>query len=172
VFLSAVALLALMELALMVAPPSLVFTLAAVFLFFVAFNLLEATLPSMVSKIAPAGAKGTATGIYATSQVIGVSCGGALGGWLLQQYGIPAVLCLGAVFSLVWLAVAWTMKPPRFLASVLIPLRHHKGVEVAAKMRAVVGVAEVVIVESENTAYLKVDQQLVDRKALQAIVEG
>lgn len=171
VFLAAVGLLALMELALMVAPPHLVFTLGAIFLFFVAFNLLEATLPSMVSKIAPAGAKGTATGIYATSQVIGVSCGGALGGWLLQQYGIPAVLGLGAAFSIIWLAVAWTMKPPRFLASVLIPLRHHNGAEVAAKMRAVTGVAEVVIVESENTAYLKVDQQLVDRKALHAIVD-
>jgi MFS family permease len=149
-----------------------VLTLGAIFLFFVAFNVLEATLPSMVSKIAPAGAKGTATGIYATSQVIGVSCGGALGGWLLQQYGSPAVLGLGAVFSALWLAVAWSMKPPRFLASVLIPLRHHRGAEVADQMRAVAGVAEVVIVESENTAYLKVDQQLVDRKALHAIVEG
>ena len=62
------------------------------------------------------------------------------------------------------------MKPPRFLASVLIPLRHHNGLEIAEKLRAVEGVAEVVIVESENTAYLKVDQRLVDRKALNAIV--
>lgn len=170
VFLGAIGLLALMELLLMVAPPHLVFTIAAIFFFFVAFNVLEATLPSMVSKIAPAGSKGTATGIYATSQVIGVSSGGAVGGFLLQYHGMVAVLGLGALFTLVWLAVAWSMKPPRFLASVLIPLRHHNGEAIAAKLRAVEGVAEVLIVESENTVYLKVDQRLVDRKALHAIV--
>lgn len=171
VFLGAIGLLAFTEVALVVAPPHLLLTIAAIFLFFVAFNILEATLPSMVSKIAPAGAKGTATGIYSTSQVIGVSAGGAVGGFLLQDYGMGAVLGLGACFTLVWLAVAWSMQPPRFLASVLIPLRHHDGATIAAKLRAVGGVAEVLIVESENTAYLKVDQRLVDRKALQAIVE-
>lgn len=170
VFLGAIALLALMELLLIVAPPNMFFTIAAIFLFFVAFNVLEATLPSMVSKIAPAGAKGTATGIYATSQVIGVSCGGAVGGYLLQNSGMTAVLALGACFTLLWLAVAWSMRPPRFLASVLIPLRHHNAEQIAARLRAVEGVAEVVIVASENTAYLKVDQRLVDRKALHAIV--
>ena len=98
------------------------------------------------------------------------SAGGAVGGFLLQDYGMGAVLGLGACFTLVWLAVAWSMQPPRFLASVLIPLRHHDGATIAAKLRAVGGVAEVLIVESENTAYLKVDQRLVDRKALHAIV--
>lgn len=171
VFLLAIALLALMELLLIVVTPNVYLTIVAIFLFFVAFNILEATLPSMVSKIAPAGAKGTATGIYSTSQVIGVSSGGAVGGYLLQSYGIVAVLGLGAIFTTVWLAVAWSMKPPRFLASVLIPLRHHNGDKIAVKLRAVEGVEEVVIVESENTAYLKVDQKLVDRKALQALVE-
>lgn len=171
VFLGAIALLAITELLLMASPPAYYLTIFAIFLFFVAFNVLEATLPSMVSKIAPAGAKGTATGIYATSQVIGVSCGGAVGGWLLQHNGISSVLALGAVFTLVWLAVAWTMKPPRFLASVLIPLREHHGPDLVEKLRQVHGVAEVVIVESERTAYLKVDQQLVDRKALASLVD-
>ncbi len=170
VFLGAIGLLAVMELALMIAPPNYYFTIAALFFFFVAFNLLEATLPSMVSKIAPAGAKGTATGIYSTSQVIGVSAGGAVGGWLLQHYGMTAVFALAAFFTLIWLAAAWSMKPPRFLASVLIPLRHHDAQVIAEKLRAVEGVAEVLIVASENTAYLKVDQRLVDRKALHAIV--
>ena len=170
VFLLAIATLALAEPLLIVADGSRVFSLIALFLFFVAFNILEATLPSMISKIAPAGAKGTATGIYATSQVIGVACGGSLGGWLLQHHGSSAVFALNAVVALVWLTVAWSMKPPRFLASVLIPLRHHDARLIAEKLRAVEGVADVLIVESENTAYLKVDQRLVDRKALHAIV--
>jgi hypothetical protein len=64
------------------------------------------------------------------------------------------------------------MQPPRFLASVLIPLRNHDHEQVVERLRAVNGVEEVVIVLSENTAYLKVDQRLVDRKALAAIVDS
>jgi MFS family permease len=169
VFVGAIGLLTVSEFALMIAPPHLFFTLLVIFFFFVAFNVLEATLPSMVSKIAPAGAKGTATGIYATAQVIGVSTGGAVGGWLLQQYGIVAVFLLGAFFAVIWFVIACSMKPPRFLASVLIPLHKRDFGALAEKFRAIDGVEEVVIVESENTAYLKVDQQRVDRNALQAI---
>jgi len=68
-----------------------------VFFFFVAFNLLEATLPSLVSKISPVGSKGTAMGLYATSQFFGAFIGGGLGGWLLQGYGVSALLlaCFG-----------------------------------------------------------------------------
>ena len=77
----------------------------------------------MVSKIAPAGAKGTATGIYSTCQVLGVFGGGALGGWLLQEQGANAVFLVNAVLIAIWLIVAWSMQPPSFLASVLIPLK-------------------------------------------------
>jgi len=172
VFLGAITLLLLAELALIVAPPSRVLTVLVLFGFFIAFNILEATQPSMVSKIAPAGTKGTATGIYSTSQVLGVFGGGAVGGWLFQYHGISAVLVLSAVLVSLWLVVAWSMKPPRFLASVLISLGKHDHQLIASKLREVEGVAEVVIVTSENTAYLKVDQRLVDRKALAAIVDS
>lgn len=171
VFLGAVGLLVLMELALMRTPPNMPLTLIAIFLFFTAFNLLEATLPSMVSKIAPAGAKGTATGIYATCQVLGVFSGGAVGGWLLQQWGMMAVLAVAAVIGLAWLIIAWFMRPPRYLASVLIPLRGQDPLLVSEQLRAVEGVAEVLVVSSENTIYLKVDPRLVDRQALTDIVE-
>ena len=171
VFLAAIALLVITELVLVWLSGWRLLALFTLFLFFVAFNLLEATQPSMVSKIAPAGAKGTATGIYATCQVLGVFGGGALGGWLLQWQGIPWVFALNALLALVWLVAAWGMRPPRFLASVLIPLRDRDPEQVAVRLRQVSGVAEVVIVHSENTVYLKVDQQQVDRKALAAIVD-
>lgn len=170
VFLIAVSLLLLAELALMWVGGSRIAALLVLFVFFIAFNILEATQPSMVSKIAPAGAKGTATGIYSTFQVLGVFGGGALGGWLLQTQGANAVFLLNAGLVLIWLAVAWSMKPPEFLASVLIPLRGQNHQVLAEKLRAVDGVAEVVIVASENTVYLKVDQRRVDRKQLAAIV--
>lgn len=177
VFLLAVALLLLAELALMLVGANRILALLVLFVFFIAFNVLEATQPSMVSKIAPAGAKGTATGIYSTCQVLGVFGGGALGGWLLQEQGANAVFSLNALLIVIWLAVAWSMKPPHFLASVLIPLEG-KSAALAdprillEKLRAVDGVAEAVIVASENTIYLKVDQRRVDRKQLAAIVDG
>lgn len=170
VFLIAVSLLLLSELAFMLISTQLVLALFILFVFFIAFNILEATQPSMVSKIAPAGAKGTATGIYSTCQVLGVFGGGALGGWLLQQQGANAVFALNAVLVLIWLVVAWSMKPPHFLASVLIPLRGQDHQAILEKLRAVDGVAEAIIVASENTIYLKVDQRRVDRKQLAAIV--
>ncbi len=171
VFLIAVGLLLVSELALVLVSNHLILTLLVLFVFFIAFNVLEATQPSMVSKIAPAGAKGTATGIYSTCQVLGVAGGGALGGWLLQNQGIDSVFLLNSALVVIWLAVAWSMKPPHFLASVLIPLRGRDHQQIAEKLRAVDGVAEVVIVSSEDTAYLKVDQRRVDRKTLAAIVD-
>jgi predicted MFS family arabinose efflux permease len=172
VFLAAVGMLALMELALIVAPPSMVATLAALFFFFMAFNLLEATLPSMVSKIAPVGTKGTATGIYSSCQFLGAFCGGAGGGWLLQTQGASGVFGVCALLIVIWLSVAWFMQPPRFLASLLIPLREHDSTDIALRLRAVEGVAEVLVIESERTAYLKVDPRRVDRKTLTAIIES
>jgi MFS family permease len=104
--------------------------------------------------------------------VLGVFGGGALGGWLLQHQGANAVFLLNAALVMIWLVVAWSMKPPHFLASVLIPLRGQDHQLLADKLRAVDGVAEVVIVASENTIYLKVDQKRVDRKQLAAIVDN
>jgi predicted MFS family arabinose efflux permease len=172
VFLAAIVLLGLMELGLIIAPPSMAATLAALFFFFMAFNLLEATLPSMVSKVAPVGAKGTATGIYSSAQFMGAFCGGAGGGWLLQHQGINGVFGVCALLVVVWFAIAWFMQPPRFLASVLIPLQDQHSIDIAERLRAVEGVTEVLIIESERTAYLKVDPRRVNRKALTAIIES
>jgi MFS family permease len=71
---------------------------AALFAYFVAFNILEASLPSLVSKIAPPEAKGTAMGVYNTSQALGLFFGGAAGGWLAQNHGFGVVFafCAGS----------------------------------------------------------------------------
>jgi MFS family permease len=78
--------------------------------FFVAFNVLEASQPSLVSRIAPPGAKGAALGVYNTLQALGLFCGGALGGWLLQYEGQSSVFIFGAGLSLAWLIIAFNMK--------------------------------------------------------------
>ena len=81
------------------------------FLFFVGFNILEASLPSMISRIAPAQAKGLALGIYNTTQALGLAAGGALGGLLAQRFGADAVYLVCGVLTLAWLGLGLSMAP-------------------------------------------------------------
>ena len=81
------------------------------FVFFVGFNILEASLPSMISRIAPPQAKGLALGIYNTTQALGLAVGGALGGLLAQRFGADAVFLVCGVLTLVWLGFGLTMAP-------------------------------------------------------------
>jgi predicted MFS family arabinose efflux permease len=71
---------------------------------------LEASQPSLVSRIAPPAAKGAALGVYNTLQALGLFCGGALGGWLQQHVGASSVFAVGAVLTIVWLIIAAGMK--------------------------------------------------------------
>ena len=80
--------------------------------YFIAFNLLEANFPSLISRMAPADKKGTAMGVYATAQFIGVFVGGALGGWVYGRYGISVVLWGSAGLSFIWLFWLWSVKIP------------------------------------------------------------
>ena len=84
---------------------------AAMLAFFVAFNVLEALLPSLVSRLAPAYARGTAIGVYNTTQTLGLFFGGLLGGWLAKNHGTAAVYVSCALLSLLWLLAALGMKP-------------------------------------------------------------
>jgi len=134
----------------------------ALFFFFMAFNLLEASLPSLISKEAPAASKGTAMGVYSTSQFFGAFLGGALGGYLLQAAGLDGVLWLMAATLAVWLLVALTMPVPSYTSSIVVQLREMMNAgfdDVDASLRALPGVQDVVIVEEAFTAYLKVDRQ-------------
>ena len=79
--------------------------------FFVAFNILEALLPSLVSRIAPEQARGAALGMYNTAQTLGLFAGGLAGGALAGHFGAAAVYMVGAAAMLVWLAVAAGMGP-------------------------------------------------------------
>jgi hypothetical protein len=82
------------------------------FVFFCGFNVLEATQPSLVSRIAPARARGTALGVYNAVQSLGLFVGGAGGGWLAHQGGASAIFIACAVAMGLWLWVAWPMKAP------------------------------------------------------------
>lgn len=143
-------------------------------LFFTGFNLLEATLPSMLSKLAPAGAKGTAMGIYSTSQFLGAFLGGLLGGLLAQQWGLSAVFAGCALLGLLWLALMVGMSAPPYLASEVVALDADTP-EAAldalmARFAEVAGVEDVLVVPEERLAYLKVDRQRLDKQALAQLI--
>jgi MFS family permease len=140
-------------------------------IFFVGFNLLEALLPSLVSKICPPGSKGTAMGIYSTSQFLGAFVGGPVGAVLSGHFGFAALFLVLALMAALWLVVAAGMEPPPFLHSVMLSFEQisaEEAPQLAARLRAVPGVQDVVVLVEEKVAYLKVDRQLLDETALQA----
>jgi 4-amino-4-deoxy-L-arabinose transferase-like glycosyltransferase len=140
-------------------------------LFFAAFNLLEASLPSLISKIAPADAKGTAMGVYSTSQFAGAFLGGAAGGLVHQQFGAQAVLLFSAGMAVLWLLFAASMKSPEPLRPRLVNIRNMTGSsgEISNMLHKIAGVREVVVVPDEGVAYLKVDSKKLDNEALEAM---
>jgi predicted MFS family arabinose efflux permease len=113
IFRGAVALLIVVQLGLFFFGQGL-WTLAFwLMLFFVAFNILEATLPSLVSRTAPPAAKGAALGVYNTTQAIGLFIGGAAGGYVAQNFGDNVVFAACAGLALVWLVVTGSMNFPQ-----------------------------------------------------------
>jgi predicted MFS family arabinose efflux permease len=80
--------------------------IVALIVFFSAFNILEANLPSLVSRAAPARAKGTALGVYSSLQFLGIFAGGALGGLVNQSGGATGVFAFTMTLALIWLLAA------------------------------------------------------------------
>ncbi|HFK7186959.1 TPA: MFS transporter [Serratia odorifera] len=148
--------------------------IAGVQLFFMAFNVMEAILPSLISKESPAGYKGTAMGVYSTSQFIGVAIGGSLGGWLYGLQGAGAVFIAGAVIAAVWFVVSSTMKEPPYVSSLRITLSELavKDSALESRLKAQPGVADVVVVPEERSAYVKIDTKQTDRGRLEALVNA
>ena len=173
VFVAAVAALVVSQCMLLVGKDDVYIVLAAITLFFAGFNVMEASLPSLVTKTAPPDAKGTATGIYSSSQFLGIFIGGVVGGWVHQTTGDGGVFACSGGLALLWLLVAATMKQPSYLTTRLIRIREGRAVdaqELAARLRQVPGVAEAVVIAEEELAYLKVDSRTFDADMAQSLV--
>jgi len=145
----------------------------ALFVYFVAFNVLEASLPSLVSKIAPPEAKGTAMGVYNTAQALGLFFGGVVGGWLAQHVGYVAVFLFCAGLMLVWLALAARMIPPPRVKTQMFHVGHLSPVEVQALSRNLVvfsGVEAVTVLPEEQAVLLKVSQTGWDEEGVRQLL--
>lgn len=139
-------------------------------LFFVAFNLLEALLPSLLSKIAPAGTKATAMGIYSSSQFLGAFFGGVCGGLLWAKHDISLAYVILAMLTSIWVLLAFSMQSPRFLHSMMVNIPHcdsQQASQLLTKLQAIMGVEEAVILAQEGVVYLKVDKNRLNEQDLQ-----
>jgi MFS family permease len=137
--------------------------------FFAGFSLLEASLPSLISKTARATLKGTAMGVYSSSQFLGAFAGGAVGGTVHGLWGIDGLYLMVLVVLLLWLLLAASMQQPRYLSTYLLNVGVRNEAEVSGLTRdlaAVTGVAEVSVVADEGVAYLKVEKHVLDDKKL------
>ncbi len=139
--------------------PGIVGLVVGVTLFFTALNTLEALLPSMVSRIAPAGARGSAMGLYSSSQFLGAFVGGALGGWLYGAHGALALYAVMASGCAVWFLAMYGVRPPpraRTERRRLTDDELGRVDDVLAELAAEARVMEVAYVPAERSVYLKV----------------
>ena len=146
---------------------------AALLVFFTAFNVLEATLPSLISKIAPLASKGTAMGVYSSVQFLGAFFGAVTGGVLMQKFGGDSVFIFSMILLTLWLLVASTMRPPAAVSTKLYHLGELNAVEgqlLQQQLAQVQGVNEVLVVAAERIACLKVDMQGFDKDAVEQLV--
>jgi MFS family permease len=132
----------------------------AIVLFFTGFNYLEASLPSLIAKFCPVGEKGSAMGVYSTSQFLGAFCGGMLGGGAYQLVGASGVFFVAFILMLVWLLLSVGMEKPVLLKSVTLEAAIASRSEaqvMAQQLSQLEGVIEAMVVLEEKVAYLKVD---------------
>ncbi|PXW90811.1 putative MFS family arabinose efflux permease [Nitrosomonas sp. Nm84] len=167
VFISAIAMLLIGQILLAINFDSIWGTAFALLVFFTAFNLLEASLPSLISKIAPVGAKGTAIGVYSSTQFLGAFAGAAAGGYLFGVYGSYALYTFCGSLLIVWLILAVTMKAPAAVRSKMYHVQEmdsDKSRELSRQLAAISGVYEALVLANEGVAYLKVDMKGFDEE--------
>lgn len=175
VFVTSIAVLLASQIFLAITSDSLWGTAAALLVFFAAFNLLEATLPSLISKIAPVGAKGTAIGVYSSVQFLGTFIGATAGGYLFEHHGGFALFTFCGTLLALWLMFAFTMKAP---AAVRTRMYHVKEMDIgkasglSSQLAALPGVHEALVLASEGVAYLKVDMTGFDEKGVVQLLGG
>jgi MFS family permease len=175
VFIGSVALMLAAQMSLMSVQHSLWGLSAALLAYFVAFNILEASLPSLISKLAPASAKGTAMGVYNTAQALGLFAGGAMGGWLAQKFGFAELFGFCGMLMAIWLLLTYGMRTP---PAVRTRMFHVEGLDEARaallknELAALSGVREVAVMAEEGMAVLKVAKSGWDEAAAMQLIKG
>ena len=141
-------------------------------LFFIAFNVMEALLPSWLSKAAPIQSKATAMGVNASSQFLGAFFGGVTGGQLLLLNNTALGWSILTGLAIVWLLISFGLAQPRYLTSMVLRLPEHKQTdEWTSQLLAIRGIEEVVVMSDQQVAYVKVDKQQIDDATRQDLTQ-
>lgn len=175
VFMGAIGLAAIAQLTLLIFHTNVLSVAFALLLFFVAFNLLEAMLPSLISKTAPLAAKGTAMGVYSSVQFMGAFVGATAGGFLMEHFGGNAVLIFAIVLLLLWFIVASGMQSPAAVRTKLYHLPEMSEVsaqQLQKKLKQIKGVREVMVVLAEQIVGIKVETSGFDEAGVEQLLKG
>jgi predicted MFS family arabinose efflux permease len=173
VFIGCIVLMALIQLGFWLGIGHFYAIVGLLFGFFAVFNILEAALPSLITRFAPPAAKGMAIGVYNTTQTLGLFVGGVAGGWLAQHYGEGAVFVFGFVLVALWAVGASFMGVPPTLSNRRLAIDALTDpVELRARLMALAGVREAIVSVDEGAAYLKVNLEIWDERATMNLVKG
>lgn len=175
ILVGAILTIAIMQLALLYGSTGFWTLFLWLFLFFTAFNLLEASLPSLVVKLSPADKKGTASGVYSSSQFFGAAAGGFIGGWFYEMYGVEGLFLFTTFIGLVWFLVAQSMANPLPLSIASVhytaQLSAQEQQQLTEKLMCYDGVHEVVFVKADQRVFFKIDRKKIDEVGLVEYLE-
>jgi len=174
-FSAAVALLASSLFLLWLLPSGFWSLVFSVVLFFTAFNYLEATMPSILSRLAPAGVKGSVMGIYSSSQFLGAFVGGIVGGFIASRYGEQTIFLVMAIASFIWLLLSFGMQALKKSKSYSFKTNidcEETADKVAEQIINLPGVIEATLVHSEAVAYLKINDKIADIQLIKSLLKA
>lgn len=146
----------------------------ALLVFFGAFTFLEATLPSLVSKISPIQRKGTAMGIYSTSQFLGIFIGGSLGGIIFSHFQLTGLFIFSALLGLIWLFSTLSMRQPPYFATIILEANNSVFInfqQIQQKLLAISGIAEITGLAQEGLLYIKADKEIINKEQLRKLID-
>ncbi|RUO30628.1 MFS transporter [Aliidiomarina sedimenti] len=170
----AIAMLVLAMCAIAAFAQSLTILFLAVWIFFIGFNYLEANLPALLAQFAPAGSKGSASGVYTSCQFLGAFIGGVAGGMLFGKFGMTGVVLFCILLLIIWLLVSAGMKLHTGVANVsyaAAPAERQMAVKLAEQLAELPGVLEAVVLADEQTTYLKVQRDQFDDQAARRLLQ-
>ncbi len=155
---------------LLAAPASPVGLVVGLGLYFVAFTLLEALLPSWVSRITPVGFSGSGLGVYSSCQFLGIFLGGAVGGLVWAKTGVRGVLALDLLALVAWFWVAWPTANVRRCRTLLFRLPQQPDLSLLkSRLATLEGVLEWRYAAEEGVLYLRIDPAYRAEEELQSL---
>ncbi len=172
VFVGAIFLLFLTQTLLLILPLSLITIAIILFLFFTAFTLLEACLPSLISKMAPLRSKGTAMGLYSSCQFLGIFIGGIAGGWIYTRFQSQGVFIFTLNLAALWCALSLKMPEPQYLSTLIFKLSSPSlSPEALKELKQIPGVAELALSPKEALLFIKADQKQINENELRKRID-